>query len=177
MTPDAEHKRRGFGHNYLHGLQHSARENVSAYGYSVTITASYGLLTVILGSPSVLEIFIFAGGAILAVALVEAIASGGFRHRLEEEPSRVRALGGSISFFSVGLALLSAVLVGRIVGGLFAWPLGSFLATLVFLLIFALEIGLAELLAGRRGEAEPSPGSKEAQEGAEKPWWRRMFGG
>ena len=66
MTPDAEHKRRGFGHIYLHGLQHSARENVSAYGYSVTITASYGLLTVILGSPSVLEIFIFACGAVLA---------------------------------------------------------------------------------------------------------------
>src|SRR5919202_4686122 len=176
MTQSGEPNWRSFARSYLHGLQHSARENVSAYGYSVTITASYGLLTVILGSPSVLEIFIFAGGAILAVALVEAIASGGFRHRLEEEPSRVRALGGSISFFSVGLALLSAVLVGRIVGGLFAWPLGSFLATLVFLLVFALEVGLAELLAGRREEAEPRSASEGSQEVAQpRSWWQRMF--
>jgi hypothetical protein len=25
--------------------------------------------------------------------------------------------------------------------------------------------------------AEPRPGSSEAQEGAQRPWWRRMFGG
>ena len=49
---------------YLHGLRHSARENVSAYGYSVTITASFGLFAIIMGSPSVLEDFVFAGGAI-----------------------------------------------------------------------------------------------------------------
>jgi amino acid transporter len=145
-------ERRGFGDNYLRGLHASARENVSAYGYSVTITASFGLLSATEGSPRVLAIFLFAVGAILAVALVEAIASGGFRHRLEEEPSRVRALGGSISFPSVGLALAAVLLVGNLVSSLLAWPLGSFLATLVFLLIFALELGLAELLSSRSRE-------------------------
>src|SRR5215216_4188758 len=167
MTPDGEQEQRGFGANYLRGLHDAARENVSAYGYSVTITASFGLLNVIVGSPTALEIFIFAGGAILGVALVEAVVSGGFRHRLAEEPSRVRALGGSISFFSVGLALLAVLLVGQLVGGFLAWALGSFLATLLFLLIFALEIGLAELLGGRQEEAEPLPGCEEAQEGAQ----------
>jgi hypothetical protein len=137
------------GDNYLRGLHTSARENVSAYGYSVTITASFGLLSATEGSPGVPAIFSFAGGAVLAVALVEAAASGGFRHRLEEEPSRVRALGGSISFASVGLALAAVFLTGSLTGGLLAWPLGAFLATLVFLLVFALEIGLAELLTGR----------------------------
>ena len=177
MASDGEHKRRGFGHNYLHGLHDSASKNVSAYGYSVTITASFGLLNVIEGSPSALEIFVFAGGAVLGVALVEAVASGGFRHRLEEEPIRVRALGGSISFFSVGLALLGVLLVGRVVGGFLAWPLGSFLATLVFLLTFALEIALAELMAGRREEAEPRSGGEETQEPSERRWWRRIFSG
>ena len=178
MTQDAGRARSGFRRNYLHGLHHSARENVSAYGYSVTITASYGLLSVIVGSPSVLEVFAFAGGAVVAVALVEAVASGGFRHRLEEEPSRVRALGGSISFFSVGLALLAALLIGHFVSGFLAWPLGSFLATLVFLLVFALEVGLAELLAGRREEAEPRSASEGSQEVAQpRSWWQRMFGG
>jgi hypothetical protein len=142
-------ERRGFGDNYLRDLHASARENVSAYGYSVTITASFGLLSVTEGSPDVSAIFLFAAGAILAVALVEAIASGGFRHRLEEGPSRVRALGGSISFLSVGLALGAVLLVDNFFGGLLAWSLGAFLATVVFLLVFALELGLAELLSGR----------------------------
>ena len=64
MTQGGEPKRRSFARSYLHGLHHSARENVSAYGYSVTITASFGLLVAIMGSPSVLEDFVFAGGAI-----------------------------------------------------------------------------------------------------------------
>ena len=178
MPQDGEHKRRSSARSYLHGLHHSARENVSACGYSVTITASFGLLAAIMGSPSVLEVFVFAGGAILAVASVEAVASRGFRHRLEEEPSRVQALGGSISFFSVGFALLAVLLVGQVVGGFIAWPLGSFLATLVFLSIFALGLGLAELLGGRREDEKPRSGSGGTQEGLERrSWWRKEFGG
>jgi hypothetical protein len=52
-------------------------------------------------------------------------------------------LGGSISFASVGLALAAAFLTGSLASGLLAWSLGAFLVTLVFLLVFALEIGLA----------------------------------
>ena len=90
----------------------------------------------------------------------------------------MQALGGSISFFSVGFALLAVLLVGQVVGGFIAWPLGSFLATLVFLSIFALEPGLAELLGGRREEAEPRSGSRGTQESPERrSWWRTVFGG
>jgi hypothetical protein len=85
----------------------------------------------------------------LAVAVIEAIASRGFRHGLEEEPSHVRALGSSISFLSIGLALGAVLLVASVFGGLLAWSLGAFLATLVFLLVFALELGLAELFSDR----------------------------
>jgi hypothetical protein len=41
------------------------------------------------------------------------------------------------------VALVEARLVG---GGWPAWPLGAFLATVAYLLLLALEIGLAELL-------------------------------
>jgi hypothetical protein len=165
LAADNERNRSGFGDNYRRGLHDAASKNVSAYGYSVTITASFGLLTIIVGSPSASEIFAFAGGAVLAVAVVEAGASGGFRHRLQEEPSRVRALGGSISVFSVGFALLTVLMVGRLMSGSLAWLVGSFLATLVFLLIFALEIGLAELLGGRREGTGPQSTREDAQEG------------
>jgi hypothetical protein len=105
LTEDAEKEiRRNFGASYARGLHASARGNAPAYGYSVTITATFGILSAVANSPRVTEIFAFAGGAVVAFALVEAVASGGFKHRLEDEPSQVKALGGSISVISVGAA-------------------------------------------------------------------------
>ena len=43
----------------------------------------------------------------------------------------------------VGLALLAALAVGGLTGGLLSWPPGSLLATVVYLLVFALEMGVA----------------------------------
>lgn len=94
--------RPGFGGSYLRGLHSSAVGNAAAYGYSVTITATFGVLSTTRGVPGVPQILAFVVGAVLAVALVEAIASGGYRHELGEEPSSIRALGSSISLFSVG---------------------------------------------------------------------------
>lgn len=45
LTRDEGSERRGFSDNYLRGLHASARGNAAAYGYSVTITASFGVLT------------------------------------------------------------------------------------------------------------------------------------
>jgi hypothetical protein len=136
--------RPGFADNYVRGLRSAARNNASAYGYSVTITATFGILNVV-AATTVLEIFAFAGGAVLAYALVDGVASGGFRHGpRDEEPSEVTALGSSISFVSVGVALLVALVEAQLVGGWVAWPLGAFSATVAYLLLLALEIGLAE---------------------------------
>ena len=141
---DGESMRRpGFADNYVRGLRSAARNNASAYGYSVTITATFGILSVVTAVTTVLEIFAFAGGAVLAYALVDGVASGGFRYGPhDEEPIEVTALGSSVSFFSVGAALL---VEAQLLGGWPAWPLGAFSATVTYLLLLALEIGLAEL--------------------------------
>jgi len=138
--------RPSFADNYVRGLRSAARNNASAYGYSVTITATFGILSVVTAVTTVLEIFAFAGGAVLAYALVDGVASGGFRHGpRDEEPSEVTALGSSISFVSVGTALLVALVEAQLLGGWATWPLGAFSATVTYLLLLALEIGLAEL--------------------------------
>ncbi len=98
------------------------------------------------------EIFAFAAGAVVAFALVEAVASGGFRHRLSDEPSDVRALGVCFSFPSVDLALAAAFAAGSLTGGLLAWSLGSFFATIVYVFVFALDMGLAEKLQSKLKE-------------------------
>lgn len=148
----------GFGARYARGLRASARNNASAYGYSVTISASGVILSSLWGTPNVVAVFAFAGGAIAAFAFVEAIVTHGFRHKVEDEPSQVKALGSSISIFSVGLALVVALVVGRLLPGHFAWPLGSFLATVAYLLVFGLELRMAEWLEAKR----PKGGTGEA---------------
>ena len=144
----------------MRGLQASARHNAAAYGYSVTITASFGILAAVRGAPRVAELFVFAAGAVVGFPLIEAIASGGFRHRLRDQPSDVRALGVTFSFPLVGLALLAALAAGGLAGGLLAWPLGSLLATVVYLLVFALEMGIGERL-----QPEIEEGAKPEGEG------------
>lgn len=143
-------ERPGFSDNFMRGLHASAHNNASAYGYSVAITASFGILASVTGTPSVPEIFAFAVGAVASVALVEGVASGGFRHSLEEESSRVRALGSSLSVFSVCLSLLGALIASWLVSGWPAWLLGAFLTSLTYLLTFAIEVGLADLWSGLR---------------------------
>jgi hypothetical protein len=138
---------------YRRGLHASVRNNASAYGFSVTITASFGLLTSALGTPTALEIFAFAGGAVAAFALVEFAVSLGYRRDLEDEPPNVKDVGSSVSVLSVGSAMAGAYVVGILLGGFVAWPLGSFVATAVYLFLFGVELGLIEHLSrGRGGE-------------------------
>lgn len=42
--------------------------------------------------------------------------------------------------------------VGRLVGGFVAWPLGSFVATSTYLLLFGIELSFANHLQRRRGD-------------------------
>jgi hypothetical protein len=141
---------RNFGNRYAHGLRVSTHNNATAYGYSITITAAFGILSTIRGTPGILEIFAFAAGAVVAFALVGAIASSGFRHRLEDEPSDIKTLGGSLAFLSVGLGLVGPLAAGQLSVALGGWLLGAFLATVVYLGLVPLEMILAELLEERR---------------------------
>lgn len=72
----------------------------------------------------------------------------GLQHRLEEESTEVRLLGSVFSFLSVGFALAAALVVERLLGGLVAWPVGDFLATLVYVCVLALELSVAERARG-----------------------------
>ncbi len=77
---DERSERGNLSDNYLRGLHSSANGNVAAYGYSGTITTTFGVLSITQGTPGVAEILAFVVGAVLAVAIVEAVPSGGFRH-------------------------------------------------------------------------------------------------
>jgi MFS family permease len=133
----------------------SARNNALAYGYSVSATASFAMLTHTDGPLTVLRIFVFAVGAGIAFAAVNALVTRGFRERAEREPPVVVALATSFSIVSISAAVGVAALLGWGVGGWVAWLLGSLLATLVYLSIGALEMALARSLHLTVGDRHP----------------------
>ncbi len=134
---------------FLHEAQTSVRNNASAYGYSITITVSFGVVSNLAGTPGLGELFLYAAGAITAFTAVEGVATRGFRVRPRGETPEVVALGSAIGYLSVlggaGTAALSATLLATAVG----WFVAAFLATVAYLLAVALEMLAARRLAPR----------------------------
>ncbi len=133
----------GFFRLFERGVDTATRNNVTAYGYSVSITAAFAILQTSRSDTGVLEIFAFAGGAVVAFAVIASLASGFFREELEDQPSHVKSLAGALSFFSVGLALGVAYLVGVLLEGLAAWPASAFLTTVVYIASVGIELVVA----------------------------------
>jgi hypothetical protein len=138
----------GFLRLFERGVDTATRNNVTAYGYSVTITAAFALLQTSRIDTGAAQIFAFAAGAVVAFAVIAALASGFFQEELEDQPSNVKSLAGALSFFSVGLALGVAYVVGILLQGLAAWPVSAFLTTVVYVASVGLELAVAHRISG-----------------------------
>jgi hypothetical protein len=135
-----------FGEHYVRGLGMSARNNGTAFGYSVTATAAFGMLLHTDGPFTVLKIFMFVVGSGLAFAGINALVTRGFRQRVEQEPPVVVALATAFALVSISVGVGLAALIGWGLGGWGAWLLGSLLPTWAYLSIAALEMALARVL-------------------------------
>jgi hypothetical protein len=144
-----------FCEHYVRGLGMAARNNALAYGYSVTATASFGILAETDGPSSIGRIFLYVVGAGIAFAAVNALVTRGYRQRAEREPPVVVVLATSFSLVSSTAAVGLATLLGWAIGGWVAWLLGSLLPTWAYLAVSALEIALARNLHLAVGEGDP----------------------
>jgi hypothetical protein len=95
---------RTFTDRYASGLKASVHNNSIAYAFSIMITAALAVVSASRDTPGIWEVLTFAGGAVLLFTVVEAFVYFALRHRLEEESTEVRLLGGIFSFLSIGLA-------------------------------------------------------------------------
>jgi hypothetical protein len=135
--------RDGFLEHYVLGLRSSTKHNSTAYGYTIAMAATYGAVARIDKAPSLLDVFMFIVGASAAFALINATATAGFRAEMPSEPAEVVALGTSFSIVSISATAGAAIGVAYALWGWLAWLAGSFTATLVYVLLVGLELGLA----------------------------------
>jgi hypothetical protein len=146
---------RRFAEHYFRGLGESTRTNALAFGYSITSTASFVILEQTAGQVTVGRIFLFAAGAGVAFAGVNALVTRGFRERVDREPPLVLALGSSLSVVSISAGVGIAALVGDAIHGAVGWLVAPTLATWAYLGVAALEIAAARLLHIGVGEKAP----------------------
>src|SRR5215203_456094 len=142
--------KRNFADRYASGLKASVHNNAIAYGFSIVTTATLAILQASRDTAGILEVLTFAGGAVFAFTGVEAFVYLFLQNRLKEESTEVRLLGSIFSFLSIGLALAAVFAADWLLSGLPAWPVGGFLATLVYVCVLALELSVAERLRGQQ---------------------------
>ena len=154
-APDASRTRRprGVRARLVCGLGQSLGGNATAFGYSVTITASFGAVELGRGAPRFGDLIVFGLGAVVAFGGLEGVASGGFRSPLEKGSDDVILLGTALAFVSIVLAIAAARGLAAVLSGAWAWFGAAFGASLVFALVESVEFMLAEWLQERRGES------------------------
>ncbi len=141
------------------GFSSSVRGNSTAFGFSIMITASFGVLDSLQPTKSLGDVLFFGIAAALSVGLLEGIVTRGFRLRVTKVPSEVALLGTALNFASVAAGVGTAIAVGEAIDAPVAWPVAGFAAPLVYIVAEAAEIMVAERLQQLRGD--PHAGEEE----------------
>ncbi|MFE4054060.1 hypothetical protein [Streptomyces sp. YIM B13518] len=122
----------------------------------MSITVAMALLNSEAKVSGVAHFVYFALGAALAFSVLEALATFGFRKPLESEPDTVTALGVSLSLVSVSASTTVAWACAHFVGGTAAWPLTSFLVSVVYLVVAGGELAAADRAKSPSARGEPA---------------------
>ena len=133
---------------YARGVRTALRDNASAYGFSISVTVSYGLLSGPRSSVTAGETIAFGAGAALAFVLVGAVfVAMTTRGSLPESPQAL-TLNGGVDLLSVAAAI--GVGYGlSLVPGFWAWPLTAAGAVVAYLTVSGLDVLLARAVARR----------------------------
>jgi hypothetical protein len=126
--------------HYLPALKTVVGTSTVPYGYTLTVWSAGAVLMHERGSPDVGEIFLFIAGAIIAFAALALVARTASQGLDASENERIAA--GITNAAAVGAAIGAVALIALIPTGA-DWPLGSFIATCVYLMACGLDLAVA----------------------------------
>lgn len=141
---------------FISGMRTSLRENGSAYGFSVSITAGFGLVSSEHPSSNIaVPVLLFAAAAVATFIVVEALAFRLFQHIGAPDRPSVVVISGAVDGLSVLCAVGAGIGLARI-PGLLAWPATASGMVLVFILVGGLDVLIARRMARHaQGDDEP----------------------
>lgn len=121
------------------GFNTAVSGNAQAFGFSITVTATYGVISSAQGSPSVPDIFGFALAAVAAFSLLNLLVAR-LLAKERKDPDRVVLVATATDFLAVGSGIAAAVGLQYVLTGWPTWVLAPFTASLVYVLVQALEM-------------------------------------
>lgn len=129
-------------------MRTALRNNATAYGFSITITVSYGLVGGKTATTSAVDTLSFGLGAALAFVAFGLLAVLLFRGGRMSETGQVATISGAVDLLAVVVAVLIGFALSRI-AGFWAWPATGAGAAASYLLVGGLDVVLARILARR----------------------------
>ncbi len=130
----------------------TGRESTT-FGFSILVTVTFALVQATEGSPDVVQIFLYAIGAVLSFTVLTGLLTRGFRGSMPQHRTGTLALATSLNVVSVISGLGMGLLVTTFLDGGAAWIVAPFAATLTYLLIEGLEEAAAERIARAAGDS------------------------
>lgn len=143
--------RRLHSDRYLDAVASVIRRTAIPYGYTITTWTAGAVIVHRHGTPNVGDAYLYLLGAVVGFGGVGLLAVRHTGH-LFELASADMLRTGAINVVALSLALGAAALVAMIHGTV-VWPLGSFVATTLYLLVASLDL----ILAHRHSTGPPSP--------------------
>lgn len=132
----------------LRGLSSSVTGNAQAFGYSITITVTFGIVDAAEGHPTRLDLLGFALAAVAAISVLNVLVFLLIDHdRHADALQRALLIGTATDFLAVAAAVGVAIGATALVHGWAAWLLAPFLAGLVYVLVQSLELAVGRAAA------------------------------
>lgn len=133
---------------YGSAVRSTLRNNATAYGFSISITSAFGLLTWAHGQPDAVEIVLFALGAACGFVLIGSLLAPRFSLRGTSDSETVMLLNGAADLLSVVCAVGVGIALS-LLPPTAAWPVTGFGTIVVFLLVGGIDVLIARFLARR----------------------------
>lgn len=126
------------------GLRSTVGRESTTFGFSILVTATFGMLNAVRGTPDAPRVYWFAVGAVLSFTLLEAVLSRGFTRPMPQHKTHVLAVGTALNLVSVVAGVAVAWLAAASWSHAGVWALAPFGAAVVYLLLESLETALGE---------------------------------
>lgn len=128
------------------GVRTALRNNATAYGFSISITTAYGLVTGAQGPSGAVDTIAFAVGAAVAFVVIGAVFVAASPAGSLGESGQVATISGGIDLLAVIAAVAAAFGLSRLTS-FWAWPLTGVGTVLAYLLVGGLDILVARSAA------------------------------
>lgn len=137
---------------WVRGLHASVSGNAQAFGYSITVTVTYGVVSSVHHNPGRFELIGFAMAAVAAFSALNLLMARFSTNRgVEPDTERAVLIGTATDFGAVGASVGVAIGLTYLIGGWVIWVLAPFVSAIAYVLVQSVELAIGQKEADDEG--------------------------